>query len=151
MRITAIIVAVGLIAAFGYWAFLGNRSPEVQVATTTVTGGPLVDIIVPLKFTANAQIGEQVYTSVCADCHGSNAAGQDGCPPRWCIYYLRAVPPRRRSLSTGRNKRCASPSLAIREHARCEWSDPWRCRHGRRVYPKHQERPYPPRQTGNSR
>lgn len=87
MRIAITAVAVGLIAALGYWVFLGSQNPEAEVATT-ITGGPLVDVFVPSTFTANAQIGEQVYTSVCADCHGSNAAGQDGvAPPLVHIIY----------------------------------------------------------------
>ncbi|MBL4629510.1 MAG: c-type cytochrome [Roseicyclus sp.] len=80
MRRTILIVVIGLSAAVAYWLFVGGSDPQSQEATPE-SGGSLADVIVPDTFTTNAQLGEQVYTAVCAECHGANAAGIGGVAP----------------------------------------------------------------------
>ncbi|WP_040819047.1 c-type cytochrome [Litoreibacter arenae] len=44
-------------------------------------GGPIVQVTIPAEFSSNAQIGKRVFDAKCADCHGVNAAGQNGVAP----------------------------------------------------------------------
>jgi len=41
----------------------------------------MVDVLLPASLSANAQIGQKVFEAKCAECHGKNAAGQDGVAP----------------------------------------------------------------------
>jgi mono/diheme cytochrome c family protein len=51
-------------------------------------GDAIVEVMLPSVLSANAQIGKQVFEAVCADCHGVNAAGQNGvAPPLVHITY----------------------------------------------------------------
>ncbi|WP_375255445.1 c-type cytochrome [Yoonia sp.] len=51
-------------------------------------GDPIVDVTIPAQFSANAQIGKQVFEAACSACHGTNAAGQNGiAPPLVHITY----------------------------------------------------------------
>lgn len=87
MSLTRIAVAVGLLAAVVYWVYVDRSDPVAEVATAE-PGGFLADVIVPTTFTANARIGEQVYTAACVQCHGANAAGQGGvAPPLVHVIY----------------------------------------------------------------
>lgn len=44
-------------------------------------GEPLEEVVIPASFSENAMMGERAFNSVCAACHGSNAAGQNGIAP----------------------------------------------------------------------
>ena len=44
-------------------------------------GKPIADVTVPAKFSANAKIGKRVFEAKCLECHGTNAAGQNGVAP----------------------------------------------------------------------
>ncbi len=44
-------------------------------------GKPIADVTVPAKFSANAKIGKRVFEAKCSECHGTNAAGQNGVAP----------------------------------------------------------------------
>ncbi|TDT72705.1 cytochrome c [Litoreibacter halocynthiae] len=44
-------------------------------------GGAIVQVTIPPEFSSNAQIGKRVFDGKCADCHGANAAGQNGVAP----------------------------------------------------------------------
>lgn len=51
-------------------------------------GDPIVEVNMPSELSANAQFGEQVFNVACAECHGTNAAGQNGiAPPLVHITY----------------------------------------------------------------
>ena len=51
-------------------------------------GDPIVEVNMPSELSANAQVGEQVFNVACAECHGTNAAGQNGiAPPLVHITY----------------------------------------------------------------
>ena len=44
-------------------------------------GAPIVEVSVPTDLSANAQIGKRAFEAKCAECHGANAAGQNGVAP----------------------------------------------------------------------
>lgn len=80
------VVAVVIIAGAGWYWTKSQTARNESVATApgtdaNETGAPLVDVVVPAQFSAQAQQGEVYYTAVCASCHGKNAAGQDGIAP----------------------------------------------------------------------
>ena len=45
------------------------------------TGAPIADVAVPASIDGQAALGETAFNAVCADCHGQNAAGQNGVAP----------------------------------------------------------------------
>ncbi len=77
---------VVLIAAAGWYLTqsLATENPVSAVpsgASKAVAGAPLANVVVPAELSARAQQGEKYFNSVCASCHGANAAGQDGVAP----------------------------------------------------------------------
>ncbi|MBU2891400.1 c-type cytochrome [Celeribacter halophilus] len=62
--------------------------PEPTPATTPLAsssrpaqGDSIVAVALPDTLSANAQIGKRAFDSVCAACHGENAAGKEGFGP----------------------------------------------------------------------
>ncbi|OAN79201.1 cytochrome C [Jannaschia sp. EhC01] len=78
---------VAAAAAGGFWWALQSE-PEVSTAAFDGEGAALVENLLPAELSANAQNGETIYQSQCADCHGVNAVGQDGvAPPLVHVIY----------------------------------------------------------------
>ncbi|MEY8099164.1 cytochrome c [Falsihalocynthiibacter sp. S25ZX9] len=51
-------------------------------------GSPIVEVQLPTELSENASIGKQVFDAKCSECHGVNAAGQNGvAPPLVHIIY----------------------------------------------------------------
>ncbi|PIL19219.1 cytochrome C [Puniceibacterium antarcticum] len=44
-------------------------------------GAPIVEVSLPAELSTNAQIGKRAFEAKCAECHGANAAGQNGVAP----------------------------------------------------------------------
>ena len=44
-------------------------------------GAPIVEVSLPAELSPEAQIGKRAFEAKCADCHGANAAGQNGVAP----------------------------------------------------------------------
>ncbi|QIE47734.1 cytochrome c (plasmid) [Pseudohalocynthiibacter aestuariivivens] len=44
-------------------------------------GAPIVEVSLPAELSAEAQMGKRAYEAKCAECHGTNAAGQNGVAP----------------------------------------------------------------------
>jgi mono/diheme cytochrome c family protein len=44
-------------------------------------GDPIVTVALPAVLSSNAQIGKRGFDAKCAQCHGENAAGQNGVAP----------------------------------------------------------------------
>lgn len=44
-------------------------------------GDPIVQVTLPAELSANAQLGKSIFETKCAECHGTNAAGQNGVAP----------------------------------------------------------------------
>lgn len=78
------VCAVTLIAGFAYWQ---TRSHPTPVSPGMAATGSMVDVIVP-ELSSNALLGQRIYDTACAACHGANAAGTEGtAPPLVHIYY----------------------------------------------------------------
>ncbi|UXX85267.1 c-type cytochrome [Roseovarius pelagicus] len=45
------------------------------------SGAPIVDVSLPAELSAEAQMGKRAFEAKCAECHGANAAGQNGVGP----------------------------------------------------------------------
>jgi mono/diheme cytochrome c family protein len=77
---------VALIAAAGWYWTQGRTTQEpvsaaAPDASQVLVGAPMADVIVPEALSAQARPGETYFNAVCASCHGTNAAGQDGVAP----------------------------------------------------------------------
>jgi len=48
---------------------------------TLAEGDPIVTVVLPAALSADAQIGKRGFDAKCAQCHGENAAGQNGVAP----------------------------------------------------------------------
>ncbi|WP_415183859.1 c-type cytochrome [Phaeovulum sp.] len=75
-----------LIAAAGWYWTQGRTTQEpvsaaAPDASQVLVGAPMADVIVPEALSAQARQGETYFNAVCASCHGTNAAGQDGVAP----------------------------------------------------------------------
>ena len=44
-------------------------------------GAPIVELRIPANLSAEPEIGKRAFEAKCADCHGENAAGQNGVAP----------------------------------------------------------------------
>jgi mono/diheme cytochrome c family protein len=58
-----------------------GHSMEPPDTSAVAQGGPLVQVALPVELSANAQIGKRAFDAKCAQCHGTNAAGQNGAAP----------------------------------------------------------------------
>lgn len=70
------ILGAALLAGAGFWAMSGQDAQSV-----------MVDVTVP-QLDAVEQDGAALFAQNCADCHGANAAGEDGAgPPLVHVIY----------------------------------------------------------------
>ena len=74
------------VAIFGWNAM----QPETEMAGHSMTppdtsgvapGDPIVEVLLPSELSTNAQMGKNAFDVKCAECHGENAAGQNGVAP----------------------------------------------------------------------
>lgn len=64
------------------------HSMEPPDLSEVEANGEIVTVSLPAELSAEAQIGQRGFEAVCADCHGLNAAGQNGvAPPLVHITY----------------------------------------------------------------
>ncbi|KGF70478.1 cytochrome C [Hoeflea sp. BAL378] len=76
----SVLVAAAVVLGGGLvWKLVWKMSatPEHPAAST---GAPLVSVTVP-ALSRTAQAGKAAFDARCAECHGVNAAGQDGIAP----------------------------------------------------------------------
>jgi mono/diheme cytochrome c family protein len=84
-KIIAFAVVV-VIAGIGAYVLQGTDEPVPQVSDGHAAA--LVDVTLPTSLSDNATIGLLAFDANCAQCHGANAAGQDGiAPPLVHIIY----------------------------------------------------------------
>ena len=82
--IGALVVAI---IAVGGWYWTQGQTTKAPASTSAagtslpVAGTPMAEVVVPAELSAQASQGETYYNAVCASCHGTNAAGQDGIAP----------------------------------------------------------------------
>lgn len=78
-------VFVAGIAAFGYQFFTPSEPMGHSMTPPDLTGidegSPIAKVAIPAAFSDNAVIGKRVFEAKCAECHGANAAGQNGVAP----------------------------------------------------------------------
>jgi mono/diheme cytochrome c family protein len=73
-------------AVFVWFASRPSSEPPAQTMTSTDTSGlakgePIVQVALPAELSSEAQIGKRAFEARCAQCHGANAAGQNGVAP----------------------------------------------------------------------
>ena len=77
---TAVLLVGGLA-----WAVTSSKSGfggmQTPQATSARPGAALTAVKLPASLSAEAMTGKTYYEAVCASCHGTNAAGQDGVAP----------------------------------------------------------------------
>ncbi|QXT40995.1 c-type cytochrome [Gymnodinialimonas ceratoperidinii] len=89
---TFVIIGVGLALA-NLWknndvTAAAGHSMEPPDLSDVADNGPIVEVALPAELTSEARLGRVAFEAVCADCHGINAAGQNGvAPPLVHITY----------------------------------------------------------------
>lgn len=79
MRLAGLGVLAAVVAAIIVWRFAGPAREG--------DGAAMAAVMVP-ELSALAALGKTLFDANCADCHGANAAGQDGvAPPLVHIIY----------------------------------------------------------------
>ncbi len=87
MNKAVVFVGLALVAglgAFGYQMVQstgGGHSMEEPDLSGIEEGAAIAAVTVPANLSANAQMGERIFNAKCAECHGTNAAGQKGVAP----------------------------------------------------------------------
>lgn len=95
MSKSGLFVGIVLVAGIGVFGFKLLNPPAPQGHSMTPPdlsgiedGGPIAKVSVPAEFSQNAVIGKRIFEAKCAECHGENAAGQNGvAPPLVHIIY----------------------------------------------------------------
>lgn len=83
--IFGVIVVVGGLT-FALWPSAQN--PDNAASNEASTDGALVNVVMPVSLSPNAEIGKRAFEAKCAACHGTDAVGQDGvAPPLVHIIY----------------------------------------------------------------
>lgn len=79
-----IVVAGGL--TYALWPSANNQ--DNAASNETLADGALVNVVMPVSLSPNAEIGKRAFEAKCAACHGTDAVGQDGvAPPLVHIIY----------------------------------------------------------------
>ena len=80
----AVVIAIGGIAAWTLSDDRGDGALSVADLPDLPHGlapGPMVEVILPDRFTGAEAMGERAFAAACAVCHGTNAAGREGIAP----------------------------------------------------------------------
>lgn len=81
------LIGVVLVAGLGLaiWQFMQPGDTIVHQDPTSMDepaqGAPIVEVRRPAQLSTEATIGKRAFEAKCAECHGANAAGQDGVAP----------------------------------------------------------------------
>ena len=90
------IIGAVFVAGVGVFAWQTTQPAPEPTGHSMVTpdtsdlalGDPIADVIVPESLSADAQLGQRIFETTCATCHGINAAGQNGvAPPLIHTFY----------------------------------------------------------------
>ncbi|MBB3710756.1 mono/diheme cytochrome c family protein [Limimaricola variabilis] len=78
-----VILAGGLlwIAATPDEEGMGGHSMTPPDTSEIPQGAPIMQVALPAALGDQVQMGKRAFDSVCADCHGANAAGKNGVAP----------------------------------------------------------------------
>lgn len=83
--VAAVILAGGI--GVGGWQYLQPEAAPVGHSMASpdtaalAPGAPIATVALPTELSGNAQLGKSIFEAKCADCHGENAAGQNGVAP----------------------------------------------------------------------
>ena len=87
-NIAILIAVVALVLGAWYYSQPDPQTPTESAGTAAKTGAPLAEVTLPETLNANATLGKRAFEAKCAQCHGVNAAGQDGvAPPLVHVIY----------------------------------------------------------------
>ena len=80
------VLVIAVMAAAGWYWTLGPAGKDpvavaAPAASQAAAGASLAEVTLPAELSAEARLGETYFNAVCASCHGTNAAGQDGVAP----------------------------------------------------------------------
>ncbi len=80
---TGVILAGGLlwIASTPDDGGMAGHSMTPPDTSEIAQGAPIAQVALPAALEEQAQMGKRAFEAVCADCHGANAAGQNGIAP----------------------------------------------------------------------
>ncbi|MCZ4262340.1 cytochrome c [Limimaricola sp. G21655-S1] len=89
MNKTIILGAMGVLLAGGLlWVVSSPDDSNMAGHSMSPTdtgeipqGAAIVRVALPAELSEQAQMGKRAFEAVCADCHGENAAGQNGVAP----------------------------------------------------------------------
>ncbi|RBI72276.1 cytochrome c [Roseovarius sp. TE539] len=59
----------------------GMVHPDPTETSELAQGAPIVEVRLPEQLSPEATIGKRAFEAKCAECHGKNAAGQNGVAP----------------------------------------------------------------------
>lgn len=85
-----IILGAAGVALAGGLLWITSTPQESRTASASMTppdtsdmsqGAPIVQVSLPATLDEQAQMGKRAFDAICADCHGANAAGQNGVAP----------------------------------------------------------------------
>lgn len=80
----AVIVAVTGVIAWNLWNNRGETSipvADLPDLPADLAPAPMVEVVVPASLSETEAMGERAFATLCAACHGTSAAGQDGVAP----------------------------------------------------------------------
>ncbi|MEC8582672.1 MAG: cytochrome c [Pseudomonadota bacterium] len=87
-KLTALIGAVFILGGgVAAWQFFGMDNATVGHSMTPpdtsdiAEGGPIVQVQLPDELSQQAALGKNIFEAKCSECHGENAAGQNGVAP----------------------------------------------------------------------
>jgi mono/diheme cytochrome c family protein len=74
---------------FAIWQFMQPTEqpagsmvhPEPTELSDLAEGAPIVEVRLPAQLSPEATIGQRAFEAKCAECHGTNATGQNGVAP----------------------------------------------------------------------
>jgi mono/diheme cytochrome c family protein len=81
--VTGLVLAGGLlwIASTPNQGDMAGHSMTPPDTSEIPQGAAIVQVALPAELSEQAQMGKRAFEAVCADCHGANAAGQNGVAP----------------------------------------------------------------------
>lgn len=78
-------IGVAVVLVLGAFVWNATRSAGHSMDQPDLArvsdGAAIVDVTVPAELSSNAKVGQRAFETKCAECHGTNAAGQNGVAP----------------------------------------------------------------------
>ena len=81
MKFVIAIAAVLVAGGIGYTMWPSSPQTNTTDNAISMEGRLFANVILPKTLSQKAQNGKRSFEAKCADCHGVNAAGQDGIAP----------------------------------------------------------------------